>query len=652
MLRPEIDAAGLRVADGYRAAIGAMLDAWRERERLAIREWAEKYRRMPKKHASTPGAWSNERFPYQVGIMDALEWTHPSRIVAIMKSAQSGISDAVLNWIGRGLHTEGDSFLALWPTDDTAATWSKSRVSPMIEAIAELADRMRDRHKEGNSIQEKHFADAILYIGSAGKANDVAQVSVPNLYLDDADRMPDAIKAEGDPFELALMRSTTFPRRKACVISTPTDDETSRIGKLWKRSTMGRYHVPCPKCGHMQHLIWARVKWVPGKPQTAVYLCAECDEAIDERRHKTQMLADGEWRHEFEDRMLDVCGFHVTGLLAPLGLGDSWGDHARVYERVQGSQEAKRVFVNTRQGLTFKGVRKRVDWEELKRRARPFPLGVIPQGVLVLTSGTDVQADRLETQVVGWGEGGLVVPIEYRVFSGDPTRLEVWDEHDAFIFDEWKSFGGVPMRLSCSMVDAGFLREHVLNYTRPRGRRNVFACHGSTNEERVPIGKPSYPDLKGRKGKVDERGAEDYALGVSKLKHWLYEELRADGGIVDEETGEITARLPDEQHFRFSSELSDDYFKQLVAETYDPEKGWIARANHHRNEALDTFNYARAAAMHHRVGVDRMKPGTWKLLRDIYEPANAPAEQDKPNAVGKEPVQLRSGFFPTAAVTK
>lgn len=646
----EIDAAALGVADGYRAGIAAYLEAWRERERLQIREWAERYRRMPRKHASTPGTWSNDRFPYQVGIMDALEWTHPARIVAIMKSAQSGISDAVLNWIGRGLHTEGDSFLALWPTDDTAATWSKSRVAPMIEAIPDLAQAMVDRHKQGNSIQEKHFADAVLYIGSGGKANDVAQVSVPNVYFDDADRIPPSINGEGDPFELALMRSNTFPRRKAAVISTPTDDETSRIGKLWKRSTMGRFFMPCPHCGHFQFLVWSGVKWQAGKPEKAEYMCAECAAMIDERRHKTQMLAEGEWRHEYGDRMLDVCGFHVSGLMAPLGLGDSWGDHARVYERVKGSPEALRVFVNTREGLPYKGARKRVEWEVLKARAQPFPLRKVPEGVLVLTSGTDVQADRLEVQIVGWGEGGLVVPLDYRVFSGDPTRSEVWEEHDAFIAEEWPSARGVPMRLSCSMVDSNYLREHVLNYTRPRGNRNVFACYGSTNEEREPIGRPSYPDLKGRKGKIDERGAERYALGVSKLKHWLYEELRADGGEPIEGSEEVAPRAFDEQHIRFSTELGDEYFKQLVAETYDPKDGWIARANHHRNEALDTMIYARAAAMHHRVTVDRMKAAGWARLREIYEPAEDVKAAE--GVVGKDPIRTRTGFFPTPAVTK
>lgn len=639
----------LGVADGHRVAVEALLDAWKPRERLRIAEWAERNRVLPRKHASIAGAWRNHRFPYQPGIMDALEWWHPAPVVAVMKSAQSGASDAVLNWIGRGMDTEPASFLALWPSEDTAETWSKSRVSPMIDAIPSLAAVMQDgRHKKGNSVLEKHFRDAILYIGSANKANDVAQVSVPNLVLDDADRMPQTLKDEGDPFWLALNRSKTFPRRKCAVISTPTDEETSRIGRLWKRSTMGRYHVPCPLCGHMQDLIWSGVRWIAGKPQTAVYVCAECEGSIDERKHKTAMLAAGDWRHQFPDRMTDVCGFHITGLLAPLGLGDSWEQHARMYEGAEGSPEAVRVFFNTSLGLPHKGLRKRVSWEDVKKRAEPFPLREpIPRGITVLTSGTDVQADRLETQVLGWGRGKQVATIDTIVHRGDPTRPEVWAELDAYLDSEWKNAFRMPMGLSCSMVDAGYLPDDVLKFTRPRRARMIFACRGSTNPSRTPIGKPAHPDLKGRKAKIDERGAERYELGVSELKHWLFEELRADAG-----EGE-NAREPEDRHLHFSYQLDDDYYKQLCAETYDPKEGWIPRANFHRNEMLDTFIYARAAAMHHRVGVDRKTEAGWLRLEEMLEPKDGAAVVQEPAAVvGTTPIKTRSGFFPTAAVTK
>ena len=48
-----------------------------------------------------------------------------------------------------------------------------------------------------------------------------------------------------------------------------------------------------------------------------------------------------------------------------------------------------------------------------------------PAGVLVLTAGVDVQDDRLEVEVVGWGMGEESWAIDYRVLWGDPGRDDV-----------------------------------------------------------------------------------------------------------------------------------------------------------------------------------------------------------------------------------
>jgi len=45
----------------------------------------------------------------------------------------------------------------------------------------------------------------------------------------------------------------------------------------------------------------------------------------------------------------------------------------------------------------------------------------------------DVQADRLELELVGWGRGEESWSIEYRVLLGDPTGAAVWAELDEYI---------------------------------------------------------------------------------------------------------------------------------------------------------------------------------------------------------------------------
>lgn len=273
--------------------------------------------------------------------------------------------------------------------------------------------------------------------------------------------------------------------------------------------------------------------------------------------------------------------------------------------------------------------------------------------MLVLTSFTDVQGDRLETQICGHGRGEQITVIDYRVHYGDPTRLQawedgkksVWQELDDYLAQPIENSCKVPMRLSCSLVDSGYLPDTVLGFTRERRARGIFASRGSTVAMRQPIGRPSYPDTK-RRGKVDQRGVERYELGVSVLKHWLYECLRADAGKPDAPV------LPADRHIRTSTELPEEWYRQLTAETYDPKHGW--RANYHRNEALDNTVGNRAAAMHHSIGIHRMREADFQRLEQLYEPAPTVEAVDAPKAsqLGAEPIRTRHGFLPTVANVK
>lgn len=632
--------------DGYAVTLEAFARTIEPRRALPISEWAARFRVLTGKSAAEPGRWRNERIPYLSAIMDALDPRHPAPLVVFAKSSQVGGSECGLNWIGRTVHQAPGSFLALFPTDKVARKWVRTRLDSMIATTPELRKLLPlgRRANAGNTLSEKHYAGGVLYTGSANIPDDVASISVPYLLLEEVDRMPVTLEDEGDPIELAFRRLTTFPRHKAFMNSTPTTIETSRIWPAWLASTMDRYFVPCVHCGHMQSLEWDRLKWVDGKPEGAGYACAECD-AINDERHKTDMLAAGEWRATHPERETIAKGFHVSGLYTPIGLGDSWAKHAAAWERAKGSEARIQVFFNTRLGKVHKGERKRVEWEQVKGRAEPFRLREIPAGVLLLTSGTDVQADRLETQILGHGRAERITVVDYVVHYGDTTRPDVWSTLDQYLAQEIENACGVRMRLSCSLIDAGYIPDTVLGFTRTRKARGIYASRGSTNPARPPIGRPAFPDVK-RRGKTDSRqGVERYEIGVSVLKHWLYERLRSDGG-----TEENPVQIAD-RHIRFSRELADEYFRQLTAETYDPKHGWIERANYHRNEALDTFVLARAAALHHTVAIHRMREPDFEHLEKLYATPGA-AKAATAEHLGQQPIATAGGFLPVSAKTK
>ena len=389
---------------GYRLAMESYARAWAPPPRMTISEWADA-RRTITEGPEKGGPWRTSRIPYLAAIQDALLPSHPAPVVVFLKSSQTGGTTIAGNWIGRTIEVEPDDFLVVFPGEKMGRRWARGKLNRMIATTPSLRNliALSVRSNGRNSLLEKTFRGGRLVIGSANIPTDLAMESAPYVLCDELDRMPEDVGGEGDPVELALRRSATFTRRKAFLISTPTGED-SRTWQWWRQSTMSRYYVPCVHCGHMQWLRWDQLKWPVGKPKQAAYLCEECAALIDEGL-KTDMLAAGEWRAEHPEREGEVAGFHVSGLYTPIGLGDTWAQHAAAWERAQGKQARLQVFYNTRLGEIYAGDRRALAWEDVKSRAEPYALRSVPAGVLVLTSHTDVQKDRLETQILGWGRG-------------------------------------------------------------------------------------------------------------------------------------------------------------------------------------------------------------------------------------------------------
>jgi phage terminase large subunit GpA-like protein len=108
-----------------------------------------------------------------------------------------------------------------------------------------------------------------------------------------------------------------------------------------------------------------------------------------------------------------------------------------------------------------------------------------------------------------------------------------------------------------------------------------------------------------------------------------------------------TDALPADRHVRFSEQLSEEYFRQLAAETWNPKDGWTKQYD--RNEALDCFVLALAAAMHQSVQVHRLRELDWQRLEQLYEPVTGAAA--KPEQKRELHLSGRS-FMPTPATIK
>lgn len=618
------------LADGHRLALDALRLGLARPPDIDVAEWADAYRYLPSAGASEYGRWHTDRMPFLREIMQTLSPNHPAQRVVYCKSTQVGGTECGLNWVGAFVGTQRGPMLCVQPTLDMAERWSKQRLAPMIDASPSLRDKIAPARARdsGNTVLLKEFPGGVLIIAGANSASGLRSMPAQYLFLDEVDAYPLELEAEGDPIKLAEARTATFGRRrKVFLCSTPTTATRSRIWREYQASDQRQYHVPCPHCGGLQPLMWEGLHWPDGEPEQAAYVCKHCGVLIVER-HKTDMLAAGQWIAEHPER--SVAGFWINGLYTPDGLGLSWVELAREWDSVKADPFASRTFENTRLGRTTSDPIQRIEWDEIKQRAGTDPVRTIPRGCLLLTAFADVQQDRLAVLIMGHGRGGVTWVIDFVEHPGDPNRPEVWDWLDRHLLEPIHNQRGVPMRITATGVDSGYLPDTVLAFTRPRQRRGVIATKGASIRGRPIIaGRPSKVDYTWR-GRVIKHGAEVWITGVDTAKSMLFSRLEAD-----------RQALPGDNLVRFAAGLDDSFYSQLTAESYDTaHRKWVKIRP--RNEALDCWAGALAAAYHPTVRVHTWRDAQWDRLEQALEPAAdlfaQPAQADPTGTVPRDPV--------------
>ena len=81
--------------------------------RLGVREWSDRFRRLPTKGAAEAGPWRTSRTPFLAEIMDCLSPDHPAKRVVFVKSAQVGGTEVGLNWLGWWIDTQKAPIMAV-----------------------------------------------------------------------------------------------------------------------------------------------------------------------------------------------------------------------------------------------------------------------------------------------------------------------------------------------------------------------------------------------------------------------------------------------------------------------------------------------------------------------------------------------------------
>jgi len=595
----------MTVLDGLRRlrslVATAALEVFQPLPKGTVSQWADANRLLPSTSAE-PGRFRTDRIPYLRRIQDTLG-DETTSVVVFAKAAQVAGSTAGENFVGFLIDQSPCAILEVWPTEKKLNAWSLTRLDPMLQETPALAKKFprSGRREAGNSLDKKVFPGGWLMAITARSTSDLKSSSARVAIAEEVDEWEGDLGDQGDPLALLRVRLRTFWNAKLFIVSTPTIAGHSRVWKELEDSTWEEYWVPCPHCGHFQTLRWrdgeddsneasiCRLQWDKADEGriirgTTKYVCEECACLIEER-HKQTMLERGEWRARFPKR--PTIGFHINTLYSPLC---RWDTIAEEFQKARLNPQEMKTFVNTFLGLPYQEKGESINAHFLASRVDEYPvrdvagesIELIPKGVGLLTAGADVQGDRIELFVWGWGAGEERWLIAWEVLNGDPGSDAVWAELERHRTMQRPHEGGASLSIAALCVDAGYQTDRVHRYCGPRFPQNVVAVVGRDGPARKLIEAPDR-----QKFKRTTKKRPTHIVGSDSGKSALASALRT--------------KEPGPNYVHFPTSTDPTFFDQLTAERLVTEyrKGRATRVwkaiEGRRNEALDGTIYAAAA---------------------------------------------------------
>ena len=573
------------------AVLRAFASALSPPPKMDLAEWANTYAVLSRETSAQTGRFRS--FPYQDGIMRAI--TDPKTTqVTVMKSARVGYTRILDHAVGYFIHQSPSPIMMVQPRVEDAESYSKREIAPMLRdtpVLSALCEAPKAKSSDQTILQKSFLNGASLTLVGANSPAGFRRITVRVLLMDEVDGWPPGAGAEGDQVSLGIKRTVSFWDRVIVLGSTPTIKGISRIEKEWKRSDQRRYFVPCPHCKEKQYLEWGGpdapygIKWSKddsgaGLPETAHYVCRANGCIIDEG-DKPAMIAAGEWIAT--NPKGDHAGFHIWAGYS-LFVNASWPELVKEWLRVHSDPLARQTFVNLVLGEPYEDHgEKALEETRLAARCEGWPAEV-PDGVAVITIGGDVQDDRVELEVVGWGRNEESWSIAHEVIEGDPDTSMVWGRVDAFLKRKWHRADGRPFDVMAACIDSGgHHTQRVYDFAKARLGRRVWAIKGESARggARSPVWPTKRPTSK------TKSTFRPVVIGVNAAKDVIRARLH------------IAEAGPGYMHFPHDRDVN--YFAQLVAERSVVKsvggrkfRVWELRPGR-ANEALDCRVYAYAA---------------------------------------------------------
>lgn len=579
-------------------------------------EFTERKRKLVAGSSARPGLYRFETTPF---------WYEPSMHmsegsktveVVIMKSTQTGGSELLLNHnlysveygIGPVCYVSSDQGLA--------EKHSETRFTPMIDAAGmqdyiQAPVKSKSNKGTGDKVNLKFYKGTFIQFIGARSESKASSTPIRVLLLDEVDKYPLQMSsvAGGSPVVKLLRRTDSYGNlKKILYVSTPKRKSNSIIEPAFLEGDACYYHVECPSCKELHKLEFSNLKWdkdedgkllkVLDKDNSLIndpvwHQCPHCDYKMryHERHQAMQSEMSGKGKAKWiPSKVPDRAGiksFHISGLYS----FRSWVDVVQEFEKAKDDPILLEDFVTDCLGETWSEQIDKPDRHYLQTRCETeWERGQIPDEVKVLSIGADVHPDRIEWQLLGFGNGKQSWSCQYDSFFGDiyEPNDPAWDKMEEVLNDEYFKIDGTQIPIHIALIDAqGKAAEAVKNFCArfpylPTSINGVYPCLGKTNVAGIVKDHPS------------SISTPEILIDDQRLKKEIYQNLKKKKPAVGERYSN--------GYIHYHDGYNEDFFKQLTAEDIEEisnAKGthteiFITNKSGRRNEALDTFKMALA----------------------------------------------------------
>lgn len=517
-----------------------------------------------------------------------------------MWASQTTKSTVLENVCGYFIAADASPILLVQPTVEMAQAWSKERFVPTIRDTPVLRELITDAKSRdaSNTIQLKTFPGGNLAIIGANAPTGLAARSRRVVLLDEVDRFPASAGTEGDPVALAIKRTESFWNGVVYLTSTPTIKHSSRIESEFKETDQRKWFVPCHACLQFQPLEWAGVVWPEGQPEEARYKCHHC-ETLWTDQDRVAAIRKGEWRPTapFKGKR----GYFLNGIYSPFKA--KRGFKSRLHQMVTEFLEAKhggpeqlKTWTNTFLAETWQDEGDSVKVGGLIDRRENYSPEKLPNEVVLVVAGADVQKDRIELEWIGYGKEYESWGIRVDKIVGDTEKPETWLRLSQAIEVEFTRQDGAKLRPAALAIDAHFRPQAVRGWVNTHGTRClVFPVLG--------IGQAQGSLVEPRRSK---QYGVSWSVSTDAAKDILFSRFKID--------------VPGPRYCHFPIGYDEKWFIQLGSEraVTKHSRGYAKRVWEKtpgaRNEAIDMRVYALAC-------LEILRPNIDAIAKTIKPPA-------------------------------